>query len=147
MALSHPQLRGDWAEQRALRLLRAKGWRLLSHNWRCRWGELDLVLAKPGRLLLVEVKGRSPGSRDGGGRAALRADKCRRLACAWDCWLAAHPAQACWPVEMVAALVPLPTARATPAGPVRWIRLEVGAVRTRRRNQGMASTGGVPTGW
>lgn len=116
---------GDWAEQRALRLLRARGWLLLSRHWRCRWGELDLVLAKPGRLLLVEVKGRGPGSRDGEGRAALRGAKRRRLARAWNCWLAEHPEQAGSEVELVAALVPLPTARGTSARAVRWIRLEV----------------------
>lgn len=121
---------GGWAEQRALDLLRGKGWWLLSRNWRCRWGELDLVMAKPGRLLVVEVKGRRPGSRDGAGRGALRWPKRRRMERAWRCWLVLHPEQAQVPVEMVAALVPLPPPLAgLTAGPnamrVRWIRLEV----------------------
>jgi putative endonuclease len=121
-----PQGRGDWAERQALALLRGRGWRLLSRNWRCRWGELDLVVAKPGRLLVVEVKGRRPGSRDGEGRAALRFAKRRRLARAWACWLASHPEQATLPVELVAALVPLPAPGPSPQpGPVRWIRLEI----------------------
>ncbi len=125
MDRSRTVFQGDWAEQRALRLLRCRGWSLLSRQWRCRWGELDLVLAKPGRLLVVEVKGRRPASRDGDGRAALRGDKRRRLARAWDCWLAEHPQWAGLPVELVAALVPLPGAGGTPERPVRWIRLEV----------------------
>lgn len=104
-----------------LALLQANGWRPLDRNWRCRWGELDLVLAKPDRLLLVEVKGRGPASRDGAGRAALRGPKRMRLQRAWACWLAAHPGWAECPVELVAALVPLPPA----GGPVRWLRLEV----------------------
>jgi putative endonuclease len=119
------RVRGDWAERRALDLLRAQGWWLLSRNWRCRWGELDLVLAKPRRLLLVEVKGRSAGNRDGGGRGALRAAKRRRLERAWRCWLCAHPEQAELPVELVAALVPLPSGGGRPEQPVRWIRLEI----------------------
>jgi putative endonuclease len=114
------QRQGRWAEQRALRLLQERGWRLLSRNWRCRWGELDLVCAKPGRLLLVEVKGRRPGSRDGGGTALLRGLQRQRLRRAWDCWLVQHPDLAAWPVEFVAALVPLPPA----GGAVRWLRLE-----------------------
>lgn len=117
---SAQQRQGDWAEQRALRLLRQRGWRLLDRQWRCRWGELDLVCRKGQRLLVVEVKARRPGSADGGGLAALRSDKRRRLVRSWDCWLAAHPSWQCSPVEMVAALVPLPPARL----PVRWIRLE-----------------------
>lgn len=115
---------GPWAEQRALALLREQGWWLLSRNWRCRWGELDLVMAKPRRLLVVEVKGRRPGSRDGAGRAALGWTKRQRLARAWGCWLAVHPEQALWPVEMVAALVPLPEAPGGESASVRWIRLE-----------------------
>jgi putative endonuclease len=105
--------------------LRNNGWGLLSRNWRCRWGELDLVLAKPGRLLVVEVKGRRRGSRDGSGRGALGAAKRRRLERAWSCWLAAHPEQATLPVEMVAALVPLPAPGQTgEIAPVLWVRLE-----------------------
>jgi putative endonuclease len=121
MARSATQRQGGWAEQRALRLLRANGWCLLSRNWRCRWGELDLVLAKRGRLLLVEVKGRRPGGWDGEGIGALGPIKRRRLERAWECWVALHPERAADSVEMVAALVPLPPAR----GGVRWLRLEV----------------------
>lgn len=109
---------GDWAEQRVLRLLRARGWRLLSHQWVCRWGELDLVLEKSGRLLLVEVKGRRRQGPDGWGVAGLRRQKRRRLEQAWTCWLAAHPQWAESPVEWVFALVPL----APTIAPVRWIR-------------------------
>lgn len=114
------QRQGDWAEQRALRLLRLRGWCLLDRQWRCRWGELDLVLRKGERLLLVEVKARRRVAADGGGLAALHHLKRRRLVRSWDCWLAAHPRWRHAPVEMVAALVPLPPARL----PVRWIRLE-----------------------
>lgn len=118
---SRRQQRGDWAERYALVLLQRRGWRLLDRQWRCRWGELDLVVAKGRRLLLVEVKARSGLGRDGGGTAALGASKRRRLQDAWACWLAAHPSWDGAPVEMVAALVPLPPARS----PVRWLRLEV----------------------
>ncbi|MEB3333315.1 MAG: YraN family protein [Synechococcaceae cyanobacterium] len=110
---------GDWAEQRALRLLRSRGWRLLERNWRCRWGELDLVLEKQGRLLLVEVKGRRGAGPDGAGCAALRSGKRQRLQRAWACWLADHSEHGDAPVEWVAALVPLPPSVA----PVRWLRL------------------------
>ncbi len=63
----HPRLGGGWAEQRALRLLQSRGWRLRARNWHCRWGELDLLLEKPDRLLLVEVKGRRSGVDGWGG--------------------------------------------------------------------------------
>ncbi|MCX5932434.1 MAG: YraN family protein [Cyanobacteria bacterium] len=117
---SRSALPGAWAEQRALRLLRQRGWRLLASRWRCRWGELDLVVAKPGRLLVVEVKGRRRCGADGWGVAALGASKRRRLARALSCWLAENPRQAQLPLEVVCALVPLPPA----SGAVRWLRLE-----------------------
>lgn len=113
---------GDWAEQRVLRLLRSRGWRLLSHQWASRWGELDLVLVKgatPPRLLVVEVKGRRRCGPDGWGRSALSAAKRLRLQRTWACWLACHPHWSLARVELVLALVPLPPARA----PVRWIHL------------------------
>lgn len=112
---------GDWAEQRVLRLLRQRGWRLLDRQWACRWGELDLVLRRvepPVRILVVEVKGRSRSGPDGWGRAALSWRKRQRLERAWGCWLAAHPHWAEAPVEVVLALVALPPARSA----VRWIR-------------------------
>lgn len=119
MPRSHPAVGGRWAEQRALRMLLQRGWRLLARNWRCRWGELDLVLAKPGRLLLVEVKGRAAPGRDGAGCASLRHGKQQRLRRTALCWLAEHPQCQNDSIELVAALVPLPPWRQ----PVRWLSL------------------------
>lgn len=116
--MPHHKLSGGWAEQRALRLLVGQGWQLRQRNFICRWGELDLVVEKPGRLLLVEVKGRSTGC-DGWGVAALGWRKRRRLERAWRCWLAEHPSDAERGVELVYALVTLPPLRR----PVRWIRI------------------------
>lgn len=112
------QRRGRWAEQRALRLLRHRGWRLIAQQWRCRWGEIDLLLHKPQRLLLVEVKGRSGCGPDGWGVASLHRRKRGRVAAAYGLWLAQHPAYQACDLELVCALVPLPPAR----GPVRWVR-------------------------
>lgn len=53
MARTNQQRQGGWAEQRALRLLLSRGWSLVARNWSCRWGELDLLVAKGNRLLLV----------------------------------------------------------------------------------------------
>jgi putative endonuclease len=119
MPLTTRQLEGRWAEQRALRLLQERGWRLVSRNWTCRWGELDLVVCKPDRLLLVEVKGRGPLHRDGGGIGALHGGKRKRLERAWSCWQAEHSHLAHQPMEFVAALVPLPPRRS----PVRWVHV------------------------
>ena len=82
---------GRRAEAKALELLRSTGWRLLDRNWRCRWGELDLVLEKDRRLLVVEVKGRRSRLRADCGVAAFDQRKRRCLARAISCWRAVHP--------------------------------------------------------
>ena len=54
--MTHTRERGRQAEERVATLLMQFEWSLLDRNWRCRWGELDLVLVKGSRLLVVEVK-------------------------------------------------------------------------------------------
>ena len=51
--------RGDFGEAETARYLRRKGYTLLASQWRCRFGELDLVARKGDTLCVVEVKLRS----------------------------------------------------------------------------------------
>ena len=54
---------GDRGETAAAEYLRRRGWVILSRQWRCRFGELDLVARDPGgTVCFVEVKLRSAGS-------------------------------------------------------------------------------------
>jgi putative endonuclease len=46
-------------EGAAARLLERLGMRILDRNWRCRFGELDLVAMDGSTLVFVEVKARS----------------------------------------------------------------------------------------
>lgn len=119
MGRGHAAVAGRWAEQRTLRLLAGRGWRILDRNWHCRWGELDLVVVKPGRLLVVEVKGRSAPGPDGSGLAPLWRGQATRLRRASLCWLAAHPSYQQHRLELVVALVGLPPRAAA----VRWLSL------------------------
>ena len=114
------QCSGRWAEQQALEQLEGQGWRLLDRNWRCRWGELDLVLEQQQQLLVVEVKGRRPGSRDRHGLDAFDAAKRRRMARAINCWRAAHPESAEQQLRVKLALVPLLPVRGT----IGWIDVD-----------------------
>lgn len=52
-------LLGRNTEQRAERLLRRAGLRTLDRNWRCKGGELDLVMQDGETLVFVEVRRRS----------------------------------------------------------------------------------------
>ena len=54
---------GNRGEAAVARYLRQKGYTLLASQWRCRFGELDLVARdRRGTLCIVEVKLRSVGS-------------------------------------------------------------------------------------
>lgn len=50
---------GARGEALAARWYQERGYRLLARNWRCREGEIDLVVAKGGEYVFCEVKARS----------------------------------------------------------------------------------------
>jgi putative endonuclease len=49
---------GDRGEHEALEVYLRRGYRLVARNWRCRIGELDLVLRRDDLLVFCEVKTR-----------------------------------------------------------------------------------------
>ncbi|HET6954296.1 MAG TPA: YraN family protein [Acidimicrobiales bacterium] len=69
---------GARGEQLAADWYAARGYRLVARNWRCREGELDLVVARPGELVFCEVKTRS-SDRFGVPAEAVTAAKQRRI--------------------------------------------------------------------
>ncbi len=61
-------LLGPSAEARAEAFLQARGLKLVARNWRCRFGEIDLVMQDGATLVFIEVRLRS--RTDFGGAAA-----------------------------------------------------------------------------
>lgn len=51
--------KGAAAEEAAAIWLQGKGYRVLDRNWRCRFGELDIVAEWKGALIFIEVRSRS----------------------------------------------------------------------------------------
>lgn len=51
--------RGKAGEDVALAYLQSRGFRLVARNYRCRRGEIDLILAREKELVFVEVRSRS----------------------------------------------------------------------------------------
>ena len=86
------RLLGQWGEELVARDLEAKGWTILARNYRCRFGELDIVAAREGVLAFVEVKLRR-GSAFAPARAFVTADKQRRLRTAAELYLQEQPGQ------------------------------------------------------
>jgi putative endonuclease len=59
-------LLGRSGEEAARDAYDRRGYRVLARNWRCRLGELDLVLERRGVLVFCEVKARRGGPFGGG---------------------------------------------------------------------------------
>lgn len=70
--------RGRAAEQAALTAAESAGFSLVARNYRCRRGEIDLILTDQGVLVFVEVRYRSHPA-FGDGAASITATKRRRI--------------------------------------------------------------------
>jgi putative endonuclease len=78
MAATGRQLHGQAGEDRALEYLAGRGLSLVERNFRCKVGEIDLVMHDQGCLVFVEVRRRD--SRDyGGAIASVTPAKQRRM--------------------------------------------------------------------
>ena len=85
--LSRQEL-GAAGEQLAVDHLRALGLRILARNWRCRYGELDVIATEGDRMVVfVEVKTRT-GDGFGGIAHAVTQAKVRRIRRLAGLWLA-----------------------------------------------------------
>lgn len=76
---------GVRGEEAAARWYVERGYRLIARNWRCREGEIDLIVGSDRSVVFCEVKTRS-GDRFGGAAAAVTPAKqarLRRLALRW----------------------------------------------------------------
>lgn len=78
---SGERLAGMWLEER--------GYRIVGRNWRCLYGELDLIAEEGGELVFVEVKTRR-GERMGAPEEAITRVKRRRLVVSALAYLEAH---------------------------------------------------------
>lgn len=71
--------RGDSGEAAIARYLEERNYQVLERQYRCRWGEVDLIVRAPdGTLCFVEVKTRSAGA-IAPAREAVTPAKRRRL--------------------------------------------------------------------
>ena len=80
---------GAMGEQLAVDHLGQLGWRVLARNWRCRYGELDVIATDDTAqtIVFVEVKTRT-GEQFGGVEQAVTPVKVRRLRRLAGVWLA-----------------------------------------------------------
>jgi len=83
--------RGEAAESLAADFLQRRGLTVLERNYRCRFGEIDLVARSGELLVFVEVRARTSEA-FGGAAGSITATKRRRLVAAARHYLATHRA-------------------------------------------------------
>ncbi len=81
--------RGAWAEDLACRHLLDQGLRLITRNYRCRYGEIDLVMRDAATIAFVEVRLRSRTD-FGSGAESVDARKQARLLSSAEHYLQRH---------------------------------------------------------
>jgi len=89
-------LTGRWGEALAAEYLRRQGYRILACNYRCRFGEIDLIAEKRGTVIFCEVKTRQD-DRFAQAMEFVDAHKQRRLRSTAELWLSQQERD--WPVR------------------------------------------------
>ena len=79
-------LLGQTAEAHAERFLQTQGLKRVARNWRCRFGEIDLIMRDGSTLVFVEVRMRSHAG-FGGAAASVTSSKQRKLLAAAKLYL------------------------------------------------------------
>ena len=101
---------GALGEDLTTQWLKSTGWTILHRRWHCRWGEIDIIAEREddsGTVILafVEVKTRSPGNWDAGGRMAIALPKQAKLCRTAAMFLATFPQKADYPCQFDVAFV------------------------------------------
>ena len=104
--------RGREAERLAADFLARKGLRIVARNWRCRFGEIDLVARDGAMLIFVEVRLRTSAN-FGGAAESIDAAKRRKLVAAANLYLSARGADS--PCRFDAVLIEAD-------GRLNWVR-------------------------
>lgn len=90
--MQESNLLGRWGEATAAQYLRRHGYTILACNYRCRFGEIDLIAQKRNYVVFCEVKTRKD---DTFAQALEFVDyrKQQRLRATASFWLAQHPCE------------------------------------------------------
>ncbi|MCX7066800.1 MAG: YraN family protein [Methylococcales bacterium] len=73
-------LRGESAEQQAYQFLLKKGLKLVTRNFRCKQGELDLIMTDEQTLVIIEVRFRQTDKYGSAAESVTRAKQSRIIA-------------------------------------------------------------------
>ena len=100
--MAKSKLAGAWGEALAAEYLRKKRYTVVAAGYRCRFGEIDLIVQDKKHLVFVEVKLRKSGGVTRPADAVSRAKQSRLRATA-DIWLAQNPMYANFETDFTVA--------------------------------------------
>lgn len=81
---------GQWAEKLAETYLVSQGFQLIERNYRCKWGEIDLIMKHQQAMVFIEVRYRAQ-QQFGGSLASIDIHKQQRIVKATNYYLQTHP--------------------------------------------------------
>jgi putative endonuclease len=88
-------------EQRAAQFLQNKGYAILEMNWRCKYGELDIIAQQGERIVFVEVRSRRADSTDAAFESVNRQKQAKLIKAAYH-YLDAHQIpDADWRIDVI----------------------------------------------
>ena len=97
---------GDWGEDAVGKFLEKQGYQILDRNYRCRWGEIDLVARDGRELVFIEVRTRRSNA-FGTPQESMTEAKAGRLVAACEDYLENHVdekarGETAWRIDLVA---------------------------------------------
>lgn len=92
---------GARGEAAARAYLQRRGYAILAVNYRCRWGEIDIVASHGGVLVFVEVRTRR-GASYGSPQESITPRKGERLVLTAQHYLQEHDVDSHWRIDLVA---------------------------------------------
>lgn len=122
-------------EELVARWLQIQNYRILQQNWRCRWGEIDLIAQDRAEdaIAFVEVKTRSQNNWDEAGLLAVNSVKQQKIIRTASLFLAQHPQLAELPCRFDVALVSYQT-----VSRAKSCNLEIGQIEQLNLGQAIA---------
>lgn len=118
MPAASPSCAGQDAEDQALEFLQGQGLQLLTRNWRCKGGELDLVMLDADTVVFVEVRYRLH-AQFGGALGSIDGRKQQRLVLAANFFLQHEPRWAKHPCRFDAVAL---QGRGHAGQPLQWLK-------------------------